>query len=95
MEYRPASEIYRAPMHPYTRLLMESVPNIRGRKRALRFIPGAPPNLLAPPLGCSFHPRCPYAVETCTKEEPSMMLVHREYSVACHRVDELAADWYE
>ncbi len=94
MEWGPTSEIYHSSMHPYTHFLMESVPNIRSKKRPIGFIGGAPPNLLNPPSGCRFHPRCPYAVDVCAKEEPPMMFIWSEHSVACHREDELRSKWY-
>lgn len=94
VECGPTSEIYHASMHPYTHFLMESVPDIRTRKRSLGFITGVPPNLLDPPPGCRFHLRCPYAFDECTTTKPAMRLVSSDHSVACYRADELEAKWY-
>ncbi|MEM4611091.1 MAG: ABC transporter ATP-binding protein, partial [Thermoproteota archaeon] len=57
------------PLHPYAKLLLASVPTLRSTKK-LSYIPGAPPSLLDPPLGCRFHPRCPHAKDICRKKEP-------------------------
>jgi peptide/nickel transport system ATP-binding protein len=59
--------------HPYSRGLLSSVPNIDVDNQELYKMEGAPPNLIAPPAGCRFHPRCPYAVELCTNEEPDLL----------------------
>jgi len=63
-EIGPATDVYRSPQHPYTQKLIQSVPLLRS-EIAPEFIPGAPPDLTNPPLGCRFHPRCPYAFEPC------------------------------
>ncbi|MEM2719000.1 MAG: ABC transporter ATP-binding protein [Candidatus Bathyarchaeia archaeon] len=89
VEYGSTEEIYYSPMHPYTFLLLDSVPDIRGKRRTLGFIEGAPPNLLDPPTGCRFHPRCPFAVDICRKEEPEMSAVSSSHHVACHRLEEI------
>ncbi len=88
VELGPAEKIYYRPLHPYTAKLLGAVPSVKGKRRRLEFIPGAPPDLLYPPPGCRFHPRCPYAEETCKKEEPPMKEVNG-VKVACHRVEEL------
>jgi len=70
---------------------MSSFPSIRGEKHDLFTIPGEPPNLLKPPAGCRFHPRCPYASETCEQNEPALELRDERHSVACwHPVKEKA-----
>jgi len=61
--------------HPYSRGLLKSVPNIDLDHQELYKMEGAPPNLIAPPSGCRFHPRCPYAVDLCAAEEPELMKV--------------------
>jgi len=94
VEYGPTSEIYHKSLHPYTHFLMDSVPDIKGRIRPLGSLGGAPPNLLNPPPGCRFHPRCPYALDECKEKKPPMRSVSADHTVACHRIDELRAKWY-
>jgi len=65
-------EVFKEPLHPYTRGLMEAIPTIEKKKEALKNIPGSVPNLINPPSGCRFHPRCPYAKEICSKKEPDL-----------------------
>jgi len=77
-------QIFKNPRHPYTRGLIQSFPNIRAPKSEFKSIPGAPPNLLHPPPGCRFHPRCPYAKQVCKEEEPEMVEVEPGHFVACH-----------
>ncbi len=72
VEHGPIDAVYTEPKHPYTRLLIESVPTLRLNREPV-FIPGAPPDLIDPPKGCRFHPRCPYAIKgKCDVEEPPM-----------------------
>lgn len=82
-EVSPAEDIYRDPLHPYTRLLIGSVPSVKEKKRP-EGIPGLPPTLLAPPSGCIFHPRCPQAMERCRKEVPEYREVRPGRMAACH-----------
>ncbi|UCD46166.1 MAG: ABC transporter ATP-binding protein [Candidatus Bathyarchaeota archaeon] len=89
MEYADVGPIFKRPLHPYTSLLIGAYPSIVGEKRPLKFIPGAPPNLIDPPKGCRFHPRCPYAQEICGREEPSFLEEEPGHHAACHFVDEL------
>ena len=91
VEFGPTDDIFKRPQHPYTVALMSSFPSIRGEKHDLFTIPGEPPNLLKPPAGCRFHPRCPYASETCEQSEPALELRDERHSVACwHPVKEKA-----
>jgi peptide/nickel transport system ATP-binding protein len=69
-EVASTEAIFHRPIHPYTMGLMSSFPSIAGEKKELVMLPGEPPDLLAPPPGCRFHPRCPYATEICQEEEP-------------------------
>jgi len=80
--------IYREPKHPYTEALLQAVPRI-DQKKELRVIPGNIPNLIDPPLGCRFHPRCPHAEDICSKVVPLLEEVDQGHSVACHRWREL------
>ena len=82
-EVSPAEDIFKDPLHPYTQLLIGSVPSVK-EKKPLEGIPGLPPNLLAPPPGCIFHPRCPHASERCRAEVPRYREVRPGRMVACH-----------
>ncbi|MEM1611313.1 MAG: ABC transporter ATP-binding protein [Sulfolobales archaeon] len=85
VEEGEVNEIISNPLHPYTQGLIESIataePEIR--KRGLKYIPGAPPDLSQPLPGCRFHPRCPFAMEICRKEEPPLSEVKPGRPVAC------------
>ena len=70
VELAPAQQLFDEPLHPYTQGLLASVPNIRLEDEELRTMAGAPPNLIDPPAGCRFHPRCPQVMERCRHEEP-------------------------
>jgi oligopeptide/dipeptide ABC transporter ATP-binding protein len=71
-EIGPTGDIFSDPLHPYARGLIEAFPSIRGPKVLLSGIPGYPPDLVNPPTGCRFHPRCPWAVPECALEEPAV-----------------------
>ncbi|MES0039694.1 ABC transporter ATP-binding protein [Mesorhizobium sp. M0046] len=77
------AEIFAGPKHPYTRLLIDSIPNPANGKKMIRPIPGDPPNLVNRPSGCAFHPRCPSAMAVCATEVPSLDKFGRG-RVACH-----------
>jgi peptide/nickel transport system ATP-binding protein len=79
-------QVYKEPLHPYTERLIGAFPNIIGPKKELATIPGFPPDLLNPPSGCRFHPRCLYAKDTCKKQEPKIVNAGKEHYVACHLV---------
>jgi peptide/nickel transport system ATP-binding protein len=84
VEQAPAHELFQSPLHPYTMGLMNSFPSITGKKRRLSGIPGSPPDLLTPPPGCPFHPRCPKAMAVCSQTPPATKAVSGDHSVACH-----------
>jgi oligopeptide/dipeptide ABC transporter ATP-binding protein len=86
VEVSPVREIFADPLHPYTRLLIASLPSIE-EKGKLRGIPGLPPSLLSPPAGCSFHPRCPFAMPRCSVEDPRLQEVRPNRWVSCHLFD--------
>ncbi len=75
--------VLKAPLHPYTRGLLESIPRSR-KVRELRSIPGSVPNLIDPPEGCRFHPRCSFATEVCKREVPILEEAKPGHFVACH-----------
>ncbi len=89
MEYADAAPIFKNPLHPYTSALIGAYPSIVGEKRTLKFISGAPPNLIDPPKGCRFHPRCPFAKDICSRNEPEFREEEVGHYAACHFIDEL------
>lgn len=82
VELGNAEQILLTPKHPYTQLLLASIPRLRGDERPA-FIPGAPPDLLSPPSGCRFHPRCPYIFEPCRGEHPILFKVGEGHTARC------------
>jgi peptide/nickel transport system ATP-binding protein len=70
VEWAPASDLYNTPRHPYTLGLLNSSPPLSGERRELVGIAGSPPDLSQPLSGCSFHARCPFAMERCASEVP-------------------------
>ncbi|MCK4353970.1 MAG: ABC transporter ATP-binding protein [Dehalococcoidia bacterium] len=78
--------LYKDPMHPYSKALIRSYPSVKGEKRELKSIPGAPPRLINPPSGCRFHPRCEYAMDICRTEEPPLENRNNGRLVACHLI---------
>jgi len=91
-EKGPTDEIVGAPRHPYTRLLISSLPEVgvRHAERRLEGIPGNPPLLLDPPVGCRFRDRCPLAAEICL-QEPPFVEVGERHSAACWKAGNDAA----
>jgi oligopeptide/dipeptide ABC transporter ATP-binding protein len=83
VEVAPSLALFDKPLHPYTQGLLASVPNIRLEDEELRTMSGAPPDLIHPPSGCRFHPRCEFATERCRREEPPYREVVRERWTAC------------
>ncbi len=84
VEYAPISEIYNRPLHPYTEGLMLSVPGKGESGEDLVTIRGTVPNLITPPSGCRFHPRCPLAEKICSEKTPLLTDNGSGHSVACH-----------
>jgi len=83
VELGPTAEVFARPGHPYTWLLLSSIPSITGPRRALAPMEGEPPNLLDPPSGCRFHPRCPFATPLCVDDEPQPTYISAGHTVAC------------
>ncbi len=85
-EIAPTEEMISNPAHPYTQLLLNSLPRmgVQYRKQKLRGIPGYPISLLNPPEGCRFYTRCPYVMDRCKDEEPPLVKVGKEHYAACH-----------
>ncbi len=83
VEIGTAEQIFNNPQHPYTRLLLKSIPRLRGPVDKLEYIPGTPPDLRRPPPGCRFYPRCPMRMDVCNEEEPPIIEVEKGHYVAC------------
>jgi len=81
-------EIFKEPLHPYTQGLMNSIPKLSEEVRRLEIIEGNVPNLIHPPPGCRFHPRCPYAMKLCKEKKPSLAEIRPGHYVACHLYSE-------
>jgi peptide/nickel transport system ATP-binding protein len=85
VEVAPAAELFTSPRHPYTRLLMDALPDLGMTGRPRRPIEGEIPNPIAPPPGCAFHPRCPWAFEPCSAGVPQLA-GHGGRTASCHAV---------
>lgn len=88
-EIAPMRETLIAPQHPYTRMLIESLPSVT-EKKPLRGIAGLAPQLLKLPTGCAFHPRCPQCFDRCITETPALQMTGNGRWAACHLVDQPA-----
>jgi peptide/nickel transport system ATP-binding protein len=86
VEYADTDSLFYDTLHPYTRALLSSYPSIKGEVKRLNPIPGEPPNLLDPPTGCRFYPRCPEREGICDSQEPEYLEVKKDHFVACHLV---------
>jgi len=84
VEYGDVVHIFKEPLHPYTEKLITAFPSVVGPKTELSSIHGFPPDLLEPPAGCRFNPRCPHVMEICRTEEPALIEVSKRHFVACH-----------
>jgi peptide/nickel transport system ATP-binding protein len=85
VELADATDLYRAPRHPYSEALLNAVPlPDPERRRARRLLQGEPPSPLAPPPGCHFHPRCPYARDLCREQYPALADQGAGHLAACH-----------
>jgi oligopeptide/dipeptide ABC transporter ATP-binding protein len=83
MEVAEAVALYDRPLHPYTQGLLKSIPNISLEAQELETMPGSPPDLIEPPAGCRFHPRCPHPMEKCSSLEPPMKEIEDGHRAAC------------
>jgi oligopeptide/dipeptide ABC transporter ATP-binding protein len=84
VEQSTAAELYGNPLHPYTKALMASTPSLEPGRVTPPALSGEPPSQTRPPAGCAFHPRCPVAVEECSREDPRLLAIGAEHRVACH-----------
>ena len=83
-EFGPTADVFKDPQHPYTQGLVRSFPDIYGPRELPPWIPGQPPNLLDPPPGCRFHPRCPMAFDPCNKVDPPLFPIKGSHVASCH-----------
>ncbi|MEQ1649028.1 MAG: oligopeptide/dipeptide ABC transporter ATP-binding protein [Hyphomicrobiaceae bacterium] len=88
VEIAPSAELFKAPRHPYTRMLLDAVPDLAMSGRPRKMIEGEIPNPISPPTGCAFHPRCPLAFDRCKAEVPRPTNPNSDRSVACHAVEQ-------
>ncbi|NYT66392.1 ATP-binding cassette domain-containing protein [Alcaligenaceae bacterium] len=86
VELAPRDELFQRPQHPYTRMLLASIPDITGTAKRRTPVAGEVPNPLSPPTGCPFHPRCPYARPICSESMPKT-LPSGLTQVACHGIE--------
>ena len=91
VELGPTTDIFANPRHPYAWLILSSTPSVTGPRRVLAPLEGEPPNLLDPPSGCRFHPRCPFATQKCVDEEPPLADIEPGHAVACWHHDQVPA----
>jgi peptide/nickel transport system ATP-binding protein len=87
VELATKAELFATPRHPYTRMLLDAIPDIHMTGRARTPVQGEVPNPLNPPSGCAFHPRCPHANARCSTERPQLK-PWKGIRVACHAVEE-------
>jgi peptide/nickel transport system ATP-binding protein len=85
VEEAPKETLFASPLHPYTRMLFDAAPKLDAFGREVDVPKGEIPDPINPPLGCSFHPRCPLATSKCKKTRPEMRLIGNT-RVACHHV---------
>ncbi|USH00196.1 ABC transporter ATP-binding protein [Thermococcus argininiproducens] len=83
VEIGDSEKIYYEPAHPYTQKLLSAIPRLHEDVERLEFIPGQPPNLITPPNGCRFHPRCPYAMQQCKEQVPELKEIEKDHYAAC------------
>jgi peptide/nickel transport system ATP-binding protein len=90
-EVADVEELFENPLHPYTRALLEAVPKFT-MEEELQSIEGNVPNLVTPPPGCRFHPRCPHVMDVCRREFPAMKEINKDHLVACYWVEQKKED---
>ena len=88
VELADKKTLFRQPQHPYTRMLLDAIPDLDMTGKARTPVAGEVPNPLNPPSGCTFHPRCPYANARCKQESPQLKSAPNNQQVACHAVEE-------
>ena len=88
VEVGPVDAVLSRPAHPYSRMLLDALPDLEMRGEPRTPVAGEVPNPLEPPAGCAFHPRCPYANGRCQVERPRLEAIEGSWKVACHALDE-------
>jgi len=83
-EVAPVDNIFDNPLHPYTRLLLETIPDVEMTGRGKQPVAGEIPNPIEPPSGCAFHPRCPEVMSRCKKMQPELITLENGVQLACH-----------
>jgi len=89
VEHADVHALYKNPGHPYTKGLLDSIPRLDAKGTELATIKGLPPNLMRPPTGCAFHPRCKYAQDICVTTTPPLLDLGAGRTSACHFAKEL------
>ena len=84
IEASETKALFRRPLHPYTQGLLRAIPKLHEDIENLEIIPGSVPDLIHPPSGCRFHPRCPFRMDICDKEFPPLLEIEPGHSVACY-----------
>ncbi len=84
VEYAYLAELFQEPLHPYTQALLKCVPKLDVDTERFHIIPGTVPELIEPPTGCRYHPRCEHAMKICSEREPLLAEAKKEHTVACH-----------
>lgn len=88
VEWADKRTLFRQPRHPYTRMLLDTIPDMEMRGIDRAPLAGEVPNPIAPPTGCAFHPRCPFADDRCKAQAPKALRLDNGTNVACHGVEE-------
>jgi oligopeptide/dipeptide ABC transporter ATP-binding protein len=91
IEISETKTLFREPMHPYTKGLLRAIPKLHKEVKDLEIITGSVPNLIYPPPGCRFHPRCAFKMDICDKSVPPLVEVKAGHSVACFLFPEVVA----
>jgi peptide/nickel transport system ATP-binding protein len=93
VEEARVEDLFYRPRHPYSVGLLKAVPRVSGEQGELGSIPGSPPDLVRPPSGCAYHPRCPFAIERCRQEDPALVVVDSPgHQAACIRWQAVAEE---
>lgn len=85
VEFADVVPLFEKPLHPYAEALLQAVPNVQLDDQKLKYIPGMPPDLAHPPVGCRFHPRCPYVMDVCKRRAPPPVEIGKGRMVRCFK----------